>query len=244
MAKETLTVRVREALLKGTISDWQHYHNLIGKYVTPESTVLDIGCGKGDISPFPWSETPHRHLIGIDPDPAAKENAVIDEFHHLDVAADWPVEDKSVDIAISRYVLEHVADVEFFFANLRRVLRPGGTFIFLTPNKYNPFMAMSRLLPMSLKRKILSSTADQIDEDDVFPVCYRLNSRGAIRKAAREEGFTVDELYCRDHRPLGYFNFSLITFLPAYLFHLIAKGLFLDRIFGASLSGVLKKTGD
>ena len=67
-----------------------------------------------------------KKVIGVDVDTVAAQNPSIDEFQLLSVGERWQIEDSSVDLCISDYVLEHDDDPDFFFVELNRVLRPGG----------------------------------------------------------------------------------------------------------------------
>ena len=114
-------------------NDWQTYHALIAEHVRSGFDVLDIGCGTGATNPFPWHEYPDVKVRGIDPDERAAVNPALCSFALLEDSERWPVEDDSVDLALARYVLEHVEDPESFFRNLQRVLRPGGLAYFCVP---------------------------------------------------------------------------------------------------------------
>ena len=103
--------------------------------------VLEIGCGRGkardDSSNYRRKlhdfRAPGRTVIGIDVDPVAATNPLIDEYRRIGSDFKWPVEDASIDFAFSDYVLEHVGNPEAYFAELRRVLAPGGLFLWTTP---------------------------------------------------------------------------------------------------------------
>jgi 2-polyprenyl-3-methyl-5-hydroxy-6-metoxy-1,4-benzoquinol methylase len=78
-------------------------------------------------------------LIGIDLDPAASENPCIDEFRMMRPHEAWHVEDASIDLALSDYVLEHVDDPHLFFSDCRRVIRSGGLLCMRTTNVFSYF---------------------------------------------------------------------------------------------------------
>jgi arsenite methyltransferase len=107
-------------------------HEALG--AQPGDRVLDAGCGPG----FYVAETlervgPEGSVVGVDASApmlalSAKrcEGHSNVEFHEGDVAA-LPVGDADFDRALSVQVLEYVADIPAALAELRRVLRPGGT---------------------------------------------------------------------------------------------------------------------
>ena len=98
------------------------------------ATVLDWGCGPSLPSLFLHRFRPDLELKG------ANFNNDIQTFQIMwdtaglsvdDLRHPWllPYEDNSLDVVISKGVLEHVAHEQFSMAEVYRVLRDGGTFI-------------------------------------------------------------------------------------------------------------------
>ena len=84
--------------------------------------VLDLGCGK------------KRYRDMFDVDSYLGLDVTTDSA--CDVVADCrdlPFRDASFDGVLSTQVLEHVDDLDRLFAEVRRVLRPGGAFVFTAP---------------------------------------------------------------------------------------------------------------
>jgi SAM-dependent methyltransferase len=232
---------LRARLFASTPRDRDAYHAEIEKRLAPGMTVLDVGCGKGRLNPFPWKRHPEIRVVGIDPDPEAAVNEWVREFHPMRPGEPWPVPDESIDLAICRYVVEHVEDPDAFLADVRRVLRPGGRFLFLTPSRYHPVMLVSSLLPHGLHQAILGRTKRSAG-NDVFPTFYRMNSKRDLRACARRHGFSVELLIQRDFQPSDYFDFNLLVFAPHLATYYLGRLLRLDRQLGASLLGVFAKT--
>jgi SAM-dependent methyltransferase len=101
-------------------------------------TVLEIGPGGGNNLAF--LSTPRRDLrwIGVEPNPffhdrlrARGERLGIDVDVRSATAEALPVADHSVDAVISTLVLCSVRDPEVVLREVRRVLRPGGRFVFV-----------------------------------------------------------------------------------------------------------------
>jgi SAM-dependent methyltransferase len=85
-----------------------------------QKTLIDLGAGDQHIKES--VETQGVKYIGLDIDDL---NFEIDHF---------PIEDNSIDIAISLAVLEHLNDPALFLKEIFRVLKPGGLIYLSTPN--------------------------------------------------------------------------------------------------------------
>jgi SAM-dependent methyltransferase len=103
--------------------------------ILPGETVLDIGCGAGtDLLLAASRVGPGGRAIGIDMmevmrkralDSAAAVGLTNVDVRQADATA-LPLPDASVDVVISNGVLNLVPEKEEAFAEIRRVLRPGG----------------------------------------------------------------------------------------------------------------------
>ena len=185
--------------------------------------------------------SPVRAFVGLDMDPTAASNPYLTAFRGLgDPDGDWPQPDNSVDLVLSRYVLEHVRGPDVFFRNLRRVMRPGGRFLFLTPNRWHPAAVVSRVLPLSFKREVLKRMRG-VDEDDVFGTYYRMNERRVVASLAARWGFSVERLIIREFEPCRYFHHFGPGLAASRCYYHLMSATPLDRFFGASMLGELRK---
>jgi ubiquinone/menaquinone biosynthesis C-methylase UbiE len=98
--------------------------------------VLEIGIGSGLNLPFYGRRV--EHLTGIDPSPAllgkarARSQWVGFPVRLLEGSAEaLPLDDASVDTVVSSWTLCSIPDVESALAEIARVLRPGGRFLFV-----------------------------------------------------------------------------------------------------------------
>ena len=97
--------------------------------------VIDVGCGAGtDLLLAGRRVGPGGRAIGIDMTAEMRERARngarASGLEHIEVregdATELPLEDASVDVVISNGVLNLVPEKERAFAEIARVLRPGG----------------------------------------------------------------------------------------------------------------------
>ena len=189
------------------------FYSRINAVVDPTSIVLDIGCGRGAASedPVPWRRELQilrgrcARVIGADVDPAAADNPAIDEFHLIENGI-IPLPDESVDVAYADFVVEHVTDVDVFFAECARVLKRGGSLFIRTPNVWSYMGVVSRLVPDRFHARVLARLQPTRRSEDVFPTVYRCNTRGTLRRALERQ-----HLLCvvQTHEPEpAYLSFS------------------------------------
>ena len=111
-----------------TIVDWR------GK------AVLDLGCGGGFMSEA--IALRGAKVTGVDPAPGAvavanrhAAQSSLSICYLVGTGEHLPIRDASMDHVVCVDVLEHVADLDRVIAEIRRVLRPGGAFLFDTINR-------------------------------------------------------------------------------------------------------------
>jgi SAM-dependent methyltransferase len=93
------------------------------------ASVLDIGCGEGQISRLVQA----RRVVGIDPTWAqlhvASQRGGGPAYARAGAAA-LPIATGAFDAAVACLVFEHIRDVDDAIAEVARVLKPGGRFVF------------------------------------------------------------------------------------------------------------------
>ena len=94
--------------------------------------VLDLGTGEGQIARA--LQSAGANVIGVDPFPgqiavAAKRGG--GAAYGVAAATGLPVANSSVDAVVACLVFEHIDEVDAAIAEVARVLRPGGRFLFL-----------------------------------------------------------------------------------------------------------------
>jgi len=212
------------------------FYTRVNALLSPESVVLDFGCGRGAHSDDPVAYRRElrnlsgraKKVIGIDVDRAAATNPFVDEFRILE-SDRWPLESCTVDLVLSDCVLEHLPDPRGFFGESRRVLRPGGLLCVRTTNSWSYVGLLSRLVPNRAHARILRHVQDQRKEEDVFPALYRCNSTGKIRRELRVHGFD-GVVYGHEAEP-SYLSFSRVAYALGVTHQKIAPSCFAPTIF-------------
>jgi SAM-dependent methyltransferase len=189
------TYRARySAMRPGWRSSGDQLEALVRGYVTSEASVLDLGCGRGGVVELFWRDV--KLAVGLDPDlPSLTGHRAAGMPILRGVGERLPFAGESFDLVVSVWVLEHVKDPLKVFSEVRRVLRTGGHFVFLTPNLRNPLLVLNRLgkaLPLVQTRFV--SRFYGRGEADTFPVQYHANTVRALRGLAAAGGLEVAEL--------------------------------------------------
>lgn len=158
---------------------------------------LDAGCGKNFF--LASRIRPHCRLaLGADLHPmGVREHALPGVQSDLSSLA---LGSASIDVLATRSVVEHLAEPLKVFREFARVLKPGGSAVMLFPNKWYYACAAGRLIPDSAAGPILKLIYGKSVYDN-FPTYYRANTRGAMRRLAREAGFEVRKTIVTEHPP-------------------------------------------
>jgi SAM-dependent methyltransferase len=192
------------------------FYTRVNALLEPHMTVLDFGAGRGGYmqqAPNYRRDLRKIHgkvakVIGVDVDSAVYENKGVDEAYVIEPGGRVPLEDDSVDLILSDWVLEHVDDPQAVAAELDRVLRPGGWLCARTPNKYGYIATSARLVPNPRHAQMLTRLQPKRREQDVFPTRYLLNTRRQLRLAFPEDRF---ELHVYTHNPDPYYFGNSVT---------------------------------
>ena len=200
--------------------------------------MLDVGCGRGFVLPFPWRQYPEVELVGIDPDPTAAGNPCLDSFVLMTRSDEWKLASESFDLVIARYVLEHVNEPGAFLSQVARVLRKGARALFLAPHLRSPVMFLAYVMPLCLKRALLARDGKRAPQD-VFPTFYRLNTGRQIRRWAAESKLTVERLLIDEFMPMEYLDVLSLPLSRPWFW--VIQHSRLNRIIGASILVTLRK---
>lgn len=130
------TVSKNWELLKQDIIGDLDLNGKILKTVPASDTIVDLGCGTGDLLPLLKSKS--LHVIGVEKSVKMLEEARkhyelerdgidirIGELEHL------PLRDEEADIALTNLVLHHLSEPKKVIKEVHRILKPEGSFIII-----------------------------------------------------------------------------------------------------------------
>jgi SAM-dependent methyltransferase len=180
-------------------------------------------------------------VAGVDPDPVVLTNPHLDEAQvQTPPRYSIPYPDEHFDLVFCNSVIEHVTDPGFFFADVHRVLRPGGRFIAKTPNRWHYVATIARATPHSFHDFYNRLRGRQ--SHDTFPTVYACNTPREIRSVATGAGFHVLALDVIEGRP-EYLRLTAPTYLAGLLYERAVNATDLLRSIRCVLLIELQKPG-
>ena len=167
---------------------------MVAEHLRGCSSVLDVGCGEGQISRLAGYVGASR-VVGLDPTWAqlsvARERGG-DPAYCRGVADALPFPARSFDAVVACLVFEHIEAVDEALAEVGRVLRPGGRFLFFLnhPLLQTPGSGWidDRILEEQYWRigpyLVEDSGLEEMDKDIFIPFVHRPLSRYVNAMAA------------------------------------------------------------
>jgi SAM-dependent methyltransferase len=215
MPRSKLVSALDERWYPGVRDNWddQLLRERVLARLDARSSVLDLGAGAGIVTQMNFRDHAAR-VCGVDLDPRVAENPYL---HEAKVATGEriPYGDGEFDVAFADNVLEHLQQPRQVFAEIARVLKPGGYFLAKTPNRWHYMPIIARLTPLAFHRfyNRLRGRASV----DTFPTVYRANSFGQLRALAASTGFEVTRIEAVESRP-EYLRMNALTYGCGYLY--------------------------
>ena len=171
------------------------YAELVRSRLSPSCSALDLGCGRGGL--VEQLEFPRPFIVGADPDIASLlEHRLASGNDPLPRAAGrsefLPFKQRSFDLVFASWLLEHITEPVVCFKQISRVLKPGGAFVFITPNRLHPLVNLNRLTGKLAKiQGALVSALYGRETEDTFPAYYRANTQQSLEQIASDNGMRL-----------------------------------------------------
>lgn len=166
------------------------YEATVDTLVTAQTTWMDVGGGGSVLVYNPRAARQIaercRLLVGLDPSSNIHTNSFVHE-RVQSMLEDYQT-DRQFDLITMCMVVEHVAAPEKFVSALARLTRPGGLVVVYTVNYWSPVTWLSKLTPHRV-HEVLRKRLWGEDEKDTFPVVYKMNTRGTLRRLFGAAGF-------------------------------------------------------
>jgi len=218
--------------IDGTVA----FYTRVNSIIKPSFVILDVGCGRGRYSEdaviyrrnLRIFKEKVKQVIGLDKDPLAKNNPYIDKFNLIDDNY-WPIDDNSIDMIISDFVLEHIQDPDNFFHEANRVLKDNGYLCIRTTNLLSYVAIFSIIIPNKYHSKITSFVQNNRKDEDVFPTYYNCNAMNKIKIFMRKYSFE-SVVYSHAAEP-SYMAFSRFFYFFGILFHKLLPNFAKPAIF-------------
>jgi 2-polyprenyl-3-methyl-5-hydroxy-6-metoxy-1,4-benzoquinol methylase len=199
-----------EKFYPGVKNSWDNtmFREYILQRVKPEHVMLDLGAGAGSLPQMNFRGKVKK-VCGVDPEETVTKNPYLDEGKvGFGESIPWP--DSSFDLVVSGNVLEHLENPSDVFKEVSRVLKPGGQFLFKTPNRRHYMPMIARITPLWF-HKFYNGLRGRAHED-TFPTVYRANRPADILGAMAATGLRADELKLIESRP-EYLRLSALTYV-------------------------------
>ena len=190
----------------------KYFYNWIRSRIQSSMTLVNLGAGPATGSELRSFRGLVSRVIGADIDPAVLKNDELDEAVLIENGR-MPLADETADVIVSDFVLEHVERPAQFLADVYRVLRPGGSYFFRTPNLYNYVSLIARSTPHWFHERV-ANRARGLNEKahDPYPTFHRLNTARSIRRHSSRAGFGRREIVMFEGPPV-YLSFATLPFL-------------------------------
>lgn len=182
------------------------YFDRIENVLNPKTIWLDVGCGRHLVPRWLTNgEAIERKLrpmarliVGVDLDPAAlSDNRSCDV--RLQVGrGTLPFADTSFDLVTANMVFEHVEAPLPLLREIRRVLKPGGRLLALTPNWLDIVTLAARAVPNRWHPAIVSQMETR-HRKDVYPTHFRFNRPNEVEAMLRQAGFARSRIELLEH---------------------------------------------
>ena len=142
----------------------QLYHHVATAATICDRDVLEVGCGHGGGASYTMRYLQPKKMVGIDL--SVKNIEICNKRHTIEGltfqkgdAEDLPFDDHSFDVVLNVESSHAYSSMEKFLSEVRRVLRPGGHFLFADLRRRNT-------IP-TLQKQLLESGMDLLKEEEI-----------------------------------------------------------------------------
>ena len=204
-------------------------------------TIVDIGAGFGRL--VECYKDKFQNVIVLDYasnllDQAKKDHGENSHIKYIQASCyEMPIDDKSIDIAISFRLMHHIEDVSGFMQEAFRTIKPGGLFVLEYANKRNILEAI-RFFTGNSDRKPFNRDPYKYNNS----LFYNFHPK-YMDKIVRESGFIVKKRFSLSNFRTGIFKKVLGVKLLCWLDFVFGRLLGMIS-FGPSIVLLMKRSDD
>jgi SAM-dependent methyltransferase len=191
-------VHAERAIVPSLRSSQERYSETLRSYLSPATRWLDIGWGPQFLAARMTGERADAigrrgyvadidlNSAGLRAHPGLTPRVSGDVSRVPFVPAAW-------DVISANMVMEHVSNPAAVLQEVHESLRPGGIFVFHTPNAYHWGTIVARCLGDRSEHWLIRLLAGR-EEADIFPTHYRINTAAGIRRLADANRFDIVQI--------------------------------------------------
>jgi SAM-dependent methyltransferase len=212
---------------------WERFDDLVGacaQRLPDKGMVVDLGGGRACtfVDRVPRERGVLIVAVDISPEELAA-NQDADETRVADVSQRLPFEDGSVDLLVSRALLEHVDGVPRAVREMGRVMREGGTALHFVPCRNSLFGLAARLMPFGPLKALTHFVRPETRGVVEFDVHYDCCTPARMRELFTAAGFAQVEIsVCWSQS--GYFLPVFPAYLPVAAYQWLVRALRLESL--------------
>ncbi|MFA5933073.1 MAG: methyltransferase domain-containing protein [Microgenomates group bacterium] len=221
------------------------YSQIVSEYANKQKNQVIVDLGGGRSSPFVkyLNKKLKNQLIVVDEDESELEkNISANKTLVADINKPLPLKPQSVDLVVSRYVLEHLEGVPNFIINSKKILKDGGYSINLFSCKFAIFSILNQLIPSKLAKILLNNLIPGSQHIRGFKTNYNYCFYDSIINIYLKNGFTVEKIKLSYYQS-RYFSFFLPFYIVSIIYELILYTLGLKNLCAYILI-IARKNGD
>lgn len=188
--------------------------NLIRERLPKKAIVLDFGCGRGNFVIDELKDS-FSEKIGFDVSSESVQGNVTCDKIIIKKDSILPLQNASIDTVVSLWVFEHINNPEEIMKEIFRVLKPGGFFACVTPNKKSLLITLRRMMTDGIAHHFLKLLYGR-EEKDAFNVFYRANTIKNMIALAKKSSL-LPEIVIENADP-SYTSFGPITYHASKIF--------------------------
>lgn len=169
------------------------YAEMVRRHLQPNSRALDLGCGRGGLV----EQLGHPlHLVtAVDPDFDSLREHRLNMPRTAGMSQHLPFADDTFDLIFASWLLEHLERPLQTFQAIGRVLRRGGVFVFITPNRRHPLSLLNHAFGRfsQLQGRMVGWLYGR-GGSDAFPTYYQANTVRTLQQLCVACDLRPDEI--------------------------------------------------